>query len=125
MIYFILPVICFLFGILLNAKPDMKNNSLFGFRTKTSSVNEDTWKYCNALCAKFLLFIGIVSITAVLAVRSMTVKIFGLLPVELVHVAMIIAILAEIPIINYLCKKNTLNTIKRMMTVHHLISHHF
>lgn len=106
MVYYILPIVFLVSGIILLVKPDCETNSLYGFRTKTSSVNEHTWKYCNILCAKILICIGVISIIAVSVVKSMHVKVFDLLsPPEIVHIIMAFAILASIPYVNHRCRK--------------------
>ncbi len=106
MVYFILPTVYLIVGILLYLKPDPKINSIYGFRTKISSVNEHTWKYCNKLCGKMLFYIGIVSAILVLTVNSVEIKVFGLFTLaEIIHIFMMILILSLIPIINHRCKK--------------------
>ena len=106
MVNYIFPAVCLIAGILLLIKPDVKINSVYGFRTKTSSVNEQTWKYCNTLCGKILVFIGVISAILVFAVSFSEIKVFGLFSLaEIVHIIMAVALLLSIPFINHRCKK--------------------
>ena len=115
MVNYIFPAVCLIAGILLlikpdvkinSVKPDVKINSVYGFRTKTSSVNEQTWKYCNTLCGKILVFIGVISAILVFAVSFSEIKVFGLFSlVEAVPIIAAAALLLSIPFINHRCKK--------------------
>ena len=106
MVYYILPAVCLITGIVLLIKPDVKINSVYGFRTKTSSVNDETWKYCNTLCGKILVLIGALSAILVLAVSFSEIKVFGLFSLaDAVHIIMVVALLLSIPFINHRCKK--------------------
>ena len=103
---FILPDILVIAGIILLAAPPAKINSIYGFRTKTSGANEETWAYCNRLCAMIMIAIGIISIAAICTTIKVTAELFGVLSVgEFVNVIAIAAILLSIPVINCCCRK--------------------
>lgn len=102
----ILPVVVLIAGIILLAAPPQKINSIYGFRTKTSSKNEETWVYCNRLCAVFMIAVGVVSIAAVCTTFKITAVLFGVLSVgEFVNILTIAAILLSVPVINYCCRR--------------------
>ena len=102
----ILPVIVLIAGIILLAAPPKKVNFIYGFRTKTSSTNEETWQYCNRLCAVLMIVIGALAVIAVCATIRMTAELFGVLSVgEFVNILAIAAILLSVPAINHCCRK--------------------
>lgn len=105
-IFFILPVVLIAAGILLYITSTVKVNSIYGFRTKISSKNEHTWKYCNQLCAKILIVVGVVAIIAICVTKKETVLVLGLFSMgEIVNILAIIVVLFSIPIVNHRCKK--------------------
>ena len=104
--FYIVPVVSLVCGVILLKTSAMKINSIFGFRTKVSTKNNETWKYCNQLCAKILILIGIISIIAMLALGNFSALLFGVLELgELVNIIVVIAILLSIPVVNRSCKK--------------------
>ena len=103
---YIVPVVSLVCGVILLKTSAMKINSTFGFRTKVSTKNNETWKYCNQLCAIILILIGIILIIAMLALGNFSARIFGVLELgELVNIIVVIAILLSIPVVNRSCKK--------------------
>ena len=67
----LIPVLCFIFGILLYKHEPKKINGCYGYRTCRSMKNEDTWKFANNLLGR-LWFRGgavliVISAAAVLA----------------------------------------------------------
>lgn len=94
--FYIVPVVSLVCGVILLNTSAMKINSIFGFRTKVSTKNNETWKYCNQLCAKILILIGIISIIAMLALGNFSALLFGVLELgELVNIIVVIAILGN------------------------------
>ena len=70
----LIPVLCFIFGILLYKHEPKKINGYYGYRTVRSMKNEDTWKFDNNLLGR-LWFRGgavliVISAAAVLAVNA-------------------------------------------------------
>ena len=70
----LIPVICFIFGILLYKHEPKKINGYYGYRTGRSMKNEDTWKFANNLLGRLWLGGGavliVISAAAVLAVNA-------------------------------------------------------
>lgn len=103
---FILPVVLIAAGIMLLVKPPVKINSIYGFRTKTSSKNEHTWEYCNKMCAKIMITVGVASVIVICVTTKVTLKLFDVFEIgELVNIVAICFILLSIPVVNYCCKK--------------------
>ena len=70
----LIPVLCFIFGILLYKHEPKKINGCYGYRTCRSMKNEDTWKFANNLLGR-LWFRGgavliVISAAAVLIVNA-------------------------------------------------------
>lgn len=104
--FFILPVVLIVAGIILLITPKVKINSIYGFRTKTSSKNEHTWRYCNRLCAKILIVVGVASVIIICTTAKMTTVALALFSIgEIVNILAIGIVLLSIPIVNYSCKK--------------------
>ncbi len=104
--FFLLPVVLIVAGIILLIAPTVKINSIYGFRTKTSSKNEHTWRYCNRLCAKILIVVGVVSVITICVTGKVTTVVLGLFSIgEIVNILAIGVVLLSIPIVNYSCKK--------------------
>lgn len=70
----LIPVLCFIFGILLYKHEPKKINGYYGYRTCRSMKNEDTWKFANNLLGRLWLGGGavliVISAAAVLAVNA-------------------------------------------------------
>ena len=70
----LIPVLCFIFGILLYKHEPKKINGYYGYRTVRSMKNEDTWKFANNLLGRLWLGGGavliVISAAAVLAVNA-------------------------------------------------------
>ena len=106
MSYFITPVISVLLGSLILNMPSIEMNSFFGFRTKTSSVNQMTWDYCNKLCGKFLVSVGTIFTFVLIFIGKLDDKfMFGLTKGESLNILFMLIVILSIPTINSLCKK--------------------
>ena len=70
----LIPVLCFIFGILLYKHEPKKINGCYGYRTCRSMKNEDTWKFANNLLGRLWLGGGavliVISAAAVLIVNA-------------------------------------------------------
>lgn len=70
----LIPVLCFIFGILLYKHEPKKINGCYGYRTGRSMKNEDTWKFANNLLGRLWLGGGavliVISAAAVLIVNA-------------------------------------------------------
>lgn len=106
LVFCILPIVSLIAGIILLKTASVKINSFYGFRTKTSTRNEQTWVYCNRLCAVTLIVVGLLATVLVIAFRNMTTLFLVIFEFgELVNIIVIAVILLSIPVINYLCKR--------------------
>ena len=70
----VLPVICFVFGIILHKHEPKQINYLFGYRTARSMKNDDTWRFANNLLGRIWLWGGavliVVSAAAMLLMKA-------------------------------------------------------
>ena len=57
-----MPLLMIGFGLLFMKKPPKRINSLFGYRTKRSMMNQDTWDFAHQYCGKIWLVCGLVII---------------------------------------------------------------
>lgn len=106
MTYFLVPVISVLLGSMILSLPSIEMNSFFGFRTKTASVNQMTWDYCNKLCGKFLVAMGTIFTFAMIFIGKLDDKfMIGLTRGEIFNIVFVVIVMLCIPIINSLCKK--------------------
>ncbi len=106
LVFCILPIVSLIAGIILLKTASVKINSVYGFRTKTSTRNKQTWEYCNRLCAAILIAVGAISTILVIAFHKVTTLFWGIFEFgELVNIIVIAIILLSIPVINYLCKR--------------------
>jgi hypothetical protein len=81
-------------------------NSFYGFRTKTSSRNKQSWEYCNKLCADILIAVGVISVVAACITANITTKYFGIFFMgELINILAVCLVLLSIPIINKKCRR--------------------
>ena len=58
----ITPLLMIGFGLLFIKKPPRRVNSLYGYRTRRSMRNQDTWDFAHQYCGKIWLVCGLVSI---------------------------------------------------------------
>ena len=106
LVFCIVPIVSLIAGIILLKTASVKINSFYGFRTKTSTRNKQTWEYCNRLCAAILIAVGAISTILVISFHKVTTLFLGIFEFgELVNIIVIANILLSIPIINYLCKR--------------------
>lgn len=106
LVFCIVPIVSLIAGIILLKTASVKINSFYGFRTKTSTRNKQTWEYCNRLCAAILIAVGAISTILVIAFHKVTTSFFGIFEFgELVNIIVIAILLLSIPIINYLCRR--------------------
>lgn len=102
-IYLITPVVIIIAGVVLHFTANVNINSLYGFRTKTSSASKETWEYCNKLCAKFLIITGAAAAAALFIAGD--TRLFGFHWGDIISLSMVAVILVSIPIINGCCKR--------------------
>ena len=56
----LIPIALILFVYLIWKKTPKEINSIYGYRTKRSTRNIDTWNYANKLCGKIMFIMGII-----------------------------------------------------------------
>ena len=66
LVILILPLLMVGFGLLLMKNPPKQINSFYGYRTKRSMKNQDTWDFAHLYFGKLWLVCGLVSIPAFL-----------------------------------------------------------
>ena len=66
----IVPMTMFLFGIWMRRRPPKTVNGVFGYRTRRSMKNEQTWRFAHEKCGKIWTCVG-----AVLLIVSAVVSI--------------------------------------------------
>ena len=58
----IVPLLMIGFGLLFIKKPPKRINALYGYRTRRSMRNQDTWDFAHQYCGKIWLVCGLLSI---------------------------------------------------------------
>lgn len=54
----LIPLAMIVTGFLFMKKPPQKINNTFGYRTKRSMKNNDTWRFAHICCGKYLSIFG-------------------------------------------------------------------
>ena len=62
LVVLIMPLMMVGFGLLFMKNPPKSINSLYGYRTKRSMRNQDTWDFAHYYCGKLWYLCGLVSI---------------------------------------------------------------
>ena len=62
LVMLIIPLIMVGFGMLFMKNPPKSINSFYGYRTKRSMKNQDTWDFAHYYCGKLWLVCGLVSL---------------------------------------------------------------
>ena len=84
-------------------------NGAYGFRTRISSTNDETWKYCNLICSKILMSLGIVLLVVTfifcvaLGIKDLSFTDYTLFEVITLFFALLLVLIW--PLVNILCKK--------------------
>lgn len=77
----LLPIIMFFFGNYFQNGEPKKINWAFGYRTRRSMMNQDTWKFAHEYCGKLWmrlgLILGLLTIISLLFVRGQEETIIG------------------------------------------------
>ena len=92
----LIPFTMIFFGWLLFRKTPKKINYVYGYRTKRSMMNEETWRFANQYCGKAWYLCGLIS--APLSVIAIAL-VFGKGPGTVGMVGGIITILQMLPLI--------------------------
>lgn len=101
--YFIVPAILIITGIIMLLVP---TSTVFAYKTRTASKNEQTQEYCNVLSARIMIAIGVVSAIALVLTRNAESGLFGFAHMDDSVLAITMTCLvASLPIVNICCRK--------------------
>ena len=103
----IMPITMIVFGRLFSNKAPKDINHTFGYRTKRSMMNKDTWKFAHAYIGKLWFICGLILISVVIMalVLGKGTDTVGMVGAILTVVQMILMIGTIIPT-EYALKKN-------------------
>ncbi|MBR5816671.1 MAG: SdpI family protein [Anaerotignum sp.] len=105
----LIPVTMMLFGCVFSYKPPKNINSIYGYRTKRSMKNSQTWEFAHHYCGKVWVLAGIVtsqfSLTCMQLLKTADVDTIGIWGGILVMVQCVILVLT-IPITERALRKN-------------------
>ena len=105
----IIPITMIVFGRLFSNKAPKDINHIFGYRTKRSMMNMDTWKFAHAYIGKFWLICGLIlmplSVAIMVFILGKGTETVGMAGAILTVVQMVLMIGTIIPTENAL-KKN-------------------
>ena len=103
----IVPITMIVFGRLFSNKAPKDINHTFGYRTKRSMMNKDTWKFAHAYIGKLWFICGLILISVVIMalVLGKGTDTVGMVGAILTVVQMILMIGTIIPT-EYALKKN-------------------
>lgn len=73
--YFVIPAILIITGIIMLLIP---THSVFAYKTRTASTNEQTQEFCNVLSARIMIAIGVASAVALILTRNAKTGFSGL-----------------------------------------------
>lgn len=98
-----MPALLIITGIIMLLVP---TSTVFAYKTRTASKNEQTQEYCNVLSARIMIAIGIVSEIALVLTRNAETGLFGFAHMDdSVMCIMMAALVFSLPIVNICCRK--------------------
>lgn len=101
--YFIISAILLITGVIMLIIP---TNTIFAYKTKTASTNEQTQKFCNVLSAVMTIVLGVASAIALVLTRNAETGLFGLKNMDDSVMLIVLAVFAlSLPTVNFCCKK--------------------
>lgn len=101
--HFLIPAILIITGVIMLIMP---TSTVFAYKTRAASKNEQTQEYCNVLSARIMIAIGVVSEIALVLTRNAESGLFGLAHMDdSVLILTMAGIVISLPIVNYSCKK--------------------
>lgn len=101
--YFLIPAVLIITGVIMLLIP---TSTVFAYKTKTASTNEQTQEFCNVLSARIMIALGIASSIALVLTRSAEHGLFGFKNMgDSIMLIMLAALVASLPIVNILCRK--------------------
>lgn len=100
--YFLIPAILIITGIIMLLIP---TSTVFAYKTKTASTNEQTQEFCNVLSARILIALGVVSVIALVLTRNIGFGFFGFKNMsDSILLMTMAALLLSLPIVNICCR---------------------
>lgn len=101
--YYIVPALLIITGIIMLLVP---TSTIFAYKTRTASKNEQTQEYCNVLSARIMIVIGVVSAIALVLTRNAKSGLFGFKKMDDTVMCITLAgLVASLPIVNICCRK--------------------
>lgn len=101
--YYIVPAILIITGIIMLLIP---TSTVFAYKTRTASKNEQTQEFCNVLSARIMIALGVVSAIALVLTRNVKTGLFGFARMEdSVTAIMLAALVISLPIVDICCRK--------------------
>lgn len=101
--YFIIPAIFIITGVIMLLVP---TSTVFAYKTRTASKNEQTQEYCNVLSARIMIAIGVVSVIALVLTRNAESGLFGFAHMgDTVMCITLAGLVGSLPIVNICCRK--------------------
>lgn len=98
----LIPLVMVIGGYFIHKNPPRKINHTFGYRTKMSRINQDTWRFAHQYCGRLWMKVG-----AVLLIASVLTQLpfaragediigFGTLILEAVQIAVLLGTIAVV-----------------------------
>lgn len=101
--YFIIPAILIITGVIMLMIP---TSTVFAYKMKTASANEQTQEFCNVLSARIMIAIGVTSAIALALTRNAETGLFGFKNMsDSVTLIALAALVLTLAIPNICCKK--------------------
>lgn len=97
----LIPIIMIVAGLLMWKRCPKKINQFYGYRTKMSMLNEDTWQFAHSHCGRLMFRLGIVvlflTVVAHFPFINSSEKVFGDVSLVITMVDMVILLMSTIP----------------------------
>ena len=65
----LIPALVLVFGVWMRVRPPKRINGVFGYRTRMSRKNEQTWQFAHRICGKIWIVLGSVMLAVCTAVQ--------------------------------------------------------
>ena len=88
----LIPIVMVAFGLVFMRRPPKNINRTYGYRTRRSMINEDTWAFAHRFCGRLWLICGSVLFAATIVVFAVIIG----APVEMVGMIGLIVCMAQV-----------------------------
>lgn len=95
----LLPMIMIIAGRMMWKHPPKEINSIYGYRTKLSRMNQDTWKFAHEYCGRLWWKLGVIMLVPTILIfipfihdSAGTIGTIGLIPCVMQCIVMIISV---------------------------------